>query len=244
MSHRWTNLATDLVQLVTLLPAFVRLGVIPVVRSRLGLPVSLPDLGKRIRVFLDGGGLIYRKLGQYLAMRTDLLPAPICAELDRLFDRVSPMPFALVERVVEEELGQPWRVHFQSLEPEPIGSASVAQVHRAVAHDGTVLAVKVQRAGIREPFESGVRVFRWIARLADELRLAGQLSLQEMFEEFAAFTAGELNFENEGRSATLLRDEMSRRWLRPAGVLGPDHIADIDPGVHRRYHVLDVLPVE
>ena len=200
---------TDLVHVVVLAMAVVKFVLAPVIRQRMGFPVSIPALGIRLHRFLDRGGLIYRKLGQYLAMRNDLLPPGICAELDLLFEEVTAMPFTEVKATLEAELGCPWEECFALLEPEPIGSGSVAQVHRAVALDGDRLAVKVQRTGVREEFATDARVFRGLAELCDLFRVTGPLHLRELFDEFVRFTEREMDFELEGRTADRLRRQMS-----------------------------------
>jgi ubiquinone biosynthesis protein len=199
-----------------LLLALIRLGLWPLLRAWMGRPLPLHDIGVSLRRFLDRGGLVYRKLGQYLAMRTDLLPAVICQELDLLFEAVTPMAPNEVRRLIEVELGRPLHDCFVDFDPVPVGSASVAQVHRATALDGQSLAVKVQRAGIREQFAADVRVFRRVAGFLDLFRLTGALSLRQLFDEFAQFTSQELNFEVEGRTAEGLRAGMPRPGYVPA----------------------------
>jgi ubiquinone biosynthesis protein len=202
-------LLADIAQLVVLTLAVLRFVAVPLIRYLLGMPIPLRELGARLRNFLDDSGLIYRKLGQYLAMRSDLLPPAICAELDFLFEGAVAMPFSEIERIIEEELGRPWQECYASFDPQPVGSASVAQVHRATALDGERLAVKVQRRGIRREFEAAVRVFGGFAGLSDFFRLTGTLYLKQLFDEFAVFTEQELDFELEGRTADRLRKEMS-----------------------------------
>src|SRR5438105_11425336 len=102
---------------------------VPWLKARLGRAPSPQIVGAQLRGFFEGGGLVYRKLGQFLAMRSDILPMAVCAELDHLFDEVPPMPFAVVRRLVERELGGRVEDLFTSIESDPISSASVAQVH-------------------------------------------------------------------------------------------------------------------
>jgi len=175
------RILSDLFRLLVLAGTVVRLIVPILARRAAGLPVT--DTGVRLRVALERRGLIYRKLGQYLALRADLLPADICAELDRLFESVAPMPLSAVVAAIEDDLGRPMATLFTEFDATPIGSASVAQVHRAVTIDGDELAIKVQRPGIREDFESEVRLFLAISRLADYFRLTGSISLAELFTE-------------------------------------------------------------
>lgn len=93
-----------------------------------------------------GAGLL--KIGQILSARPDLLPEPWIEELARLQDAAAPLPFAVVREVIEEDLGAELQALFASLDPVPIGAASIAQVHRAMLPDGEVVAVKVRRPGV------------------------------------------------------------------------------------------------
>ncbi len=209
------NLLLDLRLAASLLIAVVRWWTGPALGRLAGRRLSRRELGVRLRRFLDSQGLTYRKLAQYLAMRVDLLPHEVCQELERLFDRADPMPLAAAQRVLEEELGGPPERHFAEFDPEPVGAASVAQVHRAVAHDGEVLAVKVQRLGVERRFLSEARNFRRLAWVADRFRPFGRLSTLEIFDEFARFTAREMDFELEGRTADRLRREAVGPGLFP-----------------------------
>src|SRR3954465_12217838 len=95
-------------------------------------------------------GPAYIKLGQVLSTRPDLLPKPYIDELEHLQDDVPPMPFEEVERILEEELRAPISKAFESFAQEPLGSASLGQVHAAVLRDGRDVVVKVQRSNLRE----------------------------------------------------------------------------------------------
>jgi ubiquinone biosynthesis protein len=93
-----------------------------------------------------GGGLL--KIGQLLSARPDLLPEPWIAELSVLQDAAPKLAFETVRGVVEADLGAPIESLFAAFDPEPIGAASIAQVHRARMPDGEEVAVKVRRPGV------------------------------------------------------------------------------------------------
>ena len=98
-----------------------------------------------LREMLDELGTTFVKFGQLLSTRPDIVPPDIIAELRGLQDDVRPFPFAEVERVVQEELGQPIERLFLEFDEEPLAAASIGQVHRAVLPNGRRVVVKVQR---------------------------------------------------------------------------------------------------
>jgi ubiquinone biosynthesis protein len=108
----------------------------------------LGALGRAIASLCTSLGATFIKVGQIASTRADLLPEPMIRELARLRDEVPPFPSDEVRRAIERELGKPVEALFASFEADPVAAASVAQVHRAVLADGTVVAVKVRRPDI------------------------------------------------------------------------------------------------
>lgn len=167
--------------------------------------------GVRLRRLLKSSGVTPIKIGQYLALRLDLLPAEVCDELSQLFASVAPLPFAQVKRVVETELGAPLEALFSAFDPVPIGSASIAQVHQARDHAGRELAVKVQRPGVADLLRSDFRLLRSLARLTDRLGMWGPIITADLIDEIATFTMREIDFLQEGRTADHLRKQAGER---------------------------------
>ena len=149
-----------------------------------------------------GAGLL--KIGQMLSTRPDLLPEPWITELARLQDAAAPLPFEVVRAVVEEDLGADLDALFPRFDPEPIGAASIAQVHRAVLPGGEVVAVKVRRPDVEslldldldllEGFVAGVR------SLLPEADWAG------ITAEVRAAVSAELDFAREALVMDRLAD--------------------------------------
>ena len=116
---------------------------------------------------LEELGPCFIKLGQLLSTRPDLLPPDYIRALARLQDTIQPgaRPSASC-RSSQTELGAPIDELFQIFDPQPLATASMAQVHRAVLRDGTEVAVKVQRPGVRQRIEIDLEVLREMARFA------------------------------------------------------------------------------
>ncbi|EFJ47150.1 hypothetical protein VOLCADRAFT_34029, partial [Volvox carteri f. nagariensis] len=96
----------------------------------------------------------YLKLGQILASKTDMLPQPYTESLSRLLDRLPPAPFRVVRRTIQAELDAPLEALFRELDPFPLASATIAQVHRGQLPDGRHVVVKVQHRSARRMMRS------------------------------------------------------------------------------------------
>ena len=107
------------------------------------------DSARRLKKGLEELGPTFCKLGQVLSTRPDLVSPVFIEELSELRDSVPPLTEAQVVEVMEEELGVPWEDVFDSIEPEPLATGSIAQVHRATLSNGERVVVKVQRPGAR-----------------------------------------------------------------------------------------------
>ncbi|MEU4796679.1 AarF/UbiB family protein [Streptomyces sp. NPDC023327] len=119
-----------------------------------------------IREAFESLGPLYIKVGQILSTRPDFVNPTVIAELETLHDQASTVPFAVMEPVLEEELGAAWRCRFSSIETaRPLGSASLAQVYEARLRDGTAVVVKVQRPGIQTIMDADMKMLRRAARI-------------------------------------------------------------------------------
>ncbi len=195
----------DVERAAVLAVALVRTLTPPLLLRLRGVREPVAAIGARLRQAFEHLGVTYVKLGQFLAMRFDILPEDVCRELARLFDTVPPMPAETVLRTIERELGASVTSLFTEFDAKPLGAASIAQVHRATLRDGTAVAVKVQRPRIAEIFASDIRNLRRLARVGDILRLLGPQSMAEAVEEFERFTSREMNFLTEAHTAERLR---------------------------------------
>ncbi len=120
---------------------------------------------ERMRMALEELGPTFIKFGQLLSTRPDLLPPEYIAELEHLQDRIAPVPFDQIRRVVERELDAPLADHFQSFETECLAAGSIAQVHRATTLDGHQVAVKVCRPGVKESLKTECEILEDVAAI-------------------------------------------------------------------------------
>ena len=179
-------------------------------RLRRKPPPPTYTLAERFRLALEELGPTFIKLGQILSTRPDLIPPEFIAELNKLQDRVPPLPWDIMRPVVEEALGRPVESVFRHIDPEPIGSASLGQVYAAELPDGSEVVVKVQRPGIRHTIEVDLEILQDLAAIAQERTSLGEVyNLVEIAEDFAFTLRNELNYVREGRNADRFRENMA-----------------------------------
>ena len=156
---------------------------------------------RRFRETLAELGPTFIKLGQILSSRPDILPADFIAELSHLQDRAAPMPVQTVFELIEKGLGRSAPQLFASIDPEPMASASIAQVHRARLASGEDVVVKVQRPGIEEQIRSDTDLLFYLARfLEGVIEETGIYTPTGIVTEFRNAMLLELDFENEARN--------------------------------------------
>ncbi|MCJ2188737.1 2-polyprenylphenol 6-hydroxylase [Novosphingobium beihaiensis] len=149
------------------------------------------------------------KLGQALATRPDLVGEGPARNLLTLQDSLPPVPFAQIRAVIEDSFGKPIDTLFESIEEQPIGAASIAQVHRAVTTDGRQVAVKVLRPRIRETFARDVETYEWAAAHLEVLGGEAQrLRPRAVIDNLKRWTLRELDLRREAASASELAESM------------------------------------
>src|SRR4029453_18782191 len=121
----------------------------------------------RMRLALESLGGAWVKLGQMLALRYDLLSPAYCDELFRLLNQVGPFPYEDVRKIIRQELGAHPEGVFRTFDRESFAAASIGQVHRATLHNGDLVAVKVQRPGIRQTLQADIDLMYGMAWLLD-----------------------------------------------------------------------------
>lgn len=184
------------------MPWFIRFLLLP-----LGL-LPKPRLSRAIRLrnaFQDLGP-IFVKFGQLLSTRPDLIPADICAELDKLQDQVPPFDSAQFVACVETALGDKVENLFKSFDQQALASASVAQVHAAVLKDDSKVVVKIIRPGIEKTIDQDCRLLAGVARLIEKHSPDGKrLRPVAVARDYRTTIMDELNLQREAANTVTLR---------------------------------------
>ena len=150
------------------------------------------------------------KLGQTLATRPDLVGDEAATNLLGLQDNLPPVPFSQIEPAIAATFERPLSELFSEIDPEPVGAASIAQVHRAVTSDGRNVALKVLRPGIREQFARDIDTYEWAAAHLEALGSdeARRLRPQLTIANFKRWSNRELDLRREAASASELAENM------------------------------------
>ena len=156
---------------------------------------------ERIRLFIESMGTTFIKLGQIASTRGDLLPPELIKELEKLQSHVAPFPAEVVRSTIEESLGASIDEIFMIFDDEPVGSASIGQVHRAMLHSGEDVAVKVQRPNIEGTVRTDLEILRHLANLLEaNLEWAKNYQVTDMIDEFSFALLNELDYTIEARN--------------------------------------------
>ena len=139
------------------------------------------------------------KTAQFLSSRPDIVPDEYIDVLTGLQDEVPPEPMPVVRRLIESEMGQKLETVFSQFDEEPVAAASLAQVHRAVLHDGRMVAVKVQYSGIERLVTDDLKNNDLFIKILG--KLDHTLDFRFISEEMNKMVPLELDFIHEGKSA-------------------------------------------
>ena len=165
-----------------------------------------PERAAAFRKRLVELGPAYIKLGQVLSTRPDLLPPTYIEELEKLQDDVDQIPLTAVEDIIEEELGGRISKLFGAFDSEPIGTASLGQVHAAELRDGRPVVVKVQRPNIRNLLADDLAFFHELAEFLSAHTSAGaRIDMVGVVQQLERSLADELDYRIEARNAATFR---------------------------------------
>ncbi len=180
------------------------------------------EAGRLLREPIERLGGLWVKFAQLLSLRHDLYGAEFCHELMRVQDRAVGFPGDGARRIVEEDLGAPIEAIFSSFTETPVAAASIGQVHRATLRkEGVVVAVKVQRPGIRATFERDMRLIAGFVGILRRFASFRRLRLEDIAVEFQSAIQEELDYRREAYYIRQMRRVLSgmkvispRTWKR------------------------------
>lgn len=170
-----------------------------------GAPVEV-----RLRTTLEECGGMFVKLGQMASTRSDLFPPEVIDVLSHLQSQVAPEPPAVMQDLLEAELGSPMEQVFAEFDWDPIAAASIGQVYRATLRSGEKVIVKAQRPDVAEVVRRDSKV---LLRLASSVEaktpFGAEYRVNELAEEFTKGLAEELDFRIEARNTEAIRENMA-----------------------------------
>jgi ubiquinone biosynthesis protein len=165
---------------------------------------------RRLRDALEELGPTFAKLGQILSTRPDLLPAEVVAELATLQDHVTPLSEAEIVAVMEKELKVPWEDVFSGIEPDPMASGTIAQVHRATLVGGERVVVKVQRPAAETQIRQDLGLLELFAAKAASRPAFQQVTdLPAIIGHLSSSLLLELDFGNEAANIERMRQVLA-----------------------------------
>ncbi len=153
----------------------------------------------QLRKRLETLGPTYIKLGQVLSLREDILPAQITDELKNLLDRLPAVPLDRLKEIIEKDLKRPVVAMFSWIDPDPLGSASIGQVHKAKLLDGSEVIVKVVKPGNRELLKRDTILLNLLGRFLQTF--LERVQPRKVLKEFAEYTLRELDLTREADNA-------------------------------------------
>ena len=121
------------------------------------------------RLTCENLGTTYIKLGQLIASSPSLFPHQYVKSFQNCFDNAPAVPFEQIETILIEELGPNLQRYYQHIDPEPLATASIAQVHAATLVSGEAVVIKVQKPGVANILQTDFQLMEWSAKLVERL---------------------------------------------------------------------------
>jgi len=215
-----------------------RIGQTAMVLSRAGLRWAggnRPPLPRLLRYTFEELGATYVKLGQFIASSPTFFPKEYVEEFQHCLDQTRPLPFPVMRRILQEEFSEPLDSLFQSIDPEPLASASIAQVHCATLKSGEEVVLKIQKPGVANILLTDLNFLYVSARVVETLapKLAWT-SMSGVIQEIQRTMMEECDFVQEANNL-----EVFARFLKDTG----NRDATV-PQVHRDLSTRRVLTME
>jgi ubiquinone biosynthesis protein len=182
------------------------------------IPVALPiakdirneectkSTAVKFRKALQKLGPTFIKLGQMLSLRYDFIPKGYCEELQKLLDNGEVIKFKTYIKLIESGLKIKLSDVFRNIDIDPVGCASLAQVHTGYLNDGTKVAVKVLRPGVKRIVKRDITNLRLLSRFLSLNTFFRKINIRNFIDEFERYTLKELNLKTEGQNCDTFRE--------------------------------------
>lgn len=194
------------------------------------------DVGERLRKSFEELGPAFIKLGQLMGSREDIFPAEFIEQMQLLRDKVKPVPFNEVQDVISKSLEKNWTEVFESIDQNPIGTASIGVVFKGVLKTGEPVVIKVKRPGIEKDITTDLSIVIFLVsqleRASEDIRYLG---ISRILKDFAHSLQNELNFNIEALNCT--------RFAQNLAKYDPEDIFYI-PKIYKKFCSKDLLVME
>ncbi|NGX15044.1 AarF/UbiB family protein [Wenzhouxiangella sp. XN24] len=178
-----------------------------------------PPPPRLVRQTFERLGATYVKLGQFIASSPSMFPEPWVTEFQHCLDRTSPLPWRTIRRALREELGDKVESEFSWIDPEPLASASIAQVHAARLKTGEDVVLKVRKPGVEKVIVTDLNLLYLVARVAERVTPgAAHASLAAIVEEIQGSMMEECDFVREAANIEAFRVYLDDTLNRSAAV--------------------------
>lgn len=198
------------------------------------LTADSPEAPRILRETFEELGATYIKLGQLIASAPGVFPEPYVREMQRCFDQAKPLPFGDIRRVLDREFNNHTDEIFASIDPSPLASASIAQVHAAQLRNGEDVVIKVQRPGVEDILMADMNLILIATFLFEKIAMKNGAGLTDIVKMFQETIAEEIDFIRESANLDEFRDFLSS--------IGETRV--VAPKVYHQYTTRHVLTME
>lgn len=174
---------------------------------------------RRVRMMFQECGGAFVKIGQMLALRSDIVFDALAFELLHLLERLDPIPVKEIRRVIEQELGDSVENIFAWFDDYPLAVASFAQVHRAQLRDGYEVIIKVQKPSVARQVRQDLKILKLGALVIDSIVAPHPISARAIFREFSDWTLKELDYTQEAENIERFQKQNRIQWVKAPAVL-------------------------
>ena len=166
--------------------------------------------GRWIKDEIVALGPAFVKIGQFMSTRIDVFSKEITDELVKLQDRIEPVPYSFIESELKRELGSKFE-QFSYIDPVPLATASIGQVHKGQLKDGRKVAIKVQKPGIAEEIKADLKILNDFNAIFLKLENMQAKEMDMLFKQYERFLSGEVNYLQELKHMKTFRKFMEEQ---------------------------------